>query len=119
MTFQQLEAKITRNSKKIAFDIATSFHARVSTAPVVSGDLRAAWKTKRTMDGAVVSNHMCYAPRIWNGRPFNTPVDCEYQKDDETAKKVKQIGAQVPQGLHPIYTEYKKKYLQKIIRIDL
>ena len=93
MTFDQLETLITKNAKKISFKVSGDFMAKVAQSPVDSGDLKNAWKQSSINGGYSVSNHLIYAPKIWVGKP----------------------GAdtwQMPNGLHPIYTLYKQKYVK-------
>ncbi len=100
MTFAQLEAKLVRNTKKILFDVATDFKSDVSIAPVVSGDLRRDWKVTDVTGGYSVSNNMIYASKIWVGKPgANT--------------------WQVPNGLFPIYSKYKRILITKIEGVNL
>ena len=98
MTWEQLELLMQRNVKKVILTIANDFQSKVSEAPVVSGDLRGAWRVVEVKDGYAVVNHMEYAPKIWVGKPSAPDT------------------WQVPMGLHPIYTRYKEKYKTAIIK---
>ncbi len=98
MTFKQFESKVFKNAMKVAFDTATGFKADVSKAPVVSGDLKRDWQTRRTSEGYAVSNNMVYAPKIWIGKP-SAP---------DTWK--------VPNGLHPIYLMWQKKFVNSMAK---
>jgi len=102
MTFKQLEAKLIKNSMQVLFDVSSDFLVEVSKAPVVSGDLKRDWRHSNIVNGFAVTNNMVYAPKIWVGAPNGLAKNW-----------------QVPNGLHPIYTKYRKILISEMKKVDL
>jgi len=117
MTWEALEARIGTKAKKVLFDGASGFKADIMGSPVVSGDLKNAYRMREIKDGYKVTNHLCYAARIFIGAPYNTSVDCG-KADKKSGVKRKSIGAQVPQGFYPllkVWEEITTKKMKKVL----
>jgi len=107
MTWEALEARINKKAKKVLFDGASGFKADIMGSPVVSGDLKNAYRIREIKGGYKVTNHLCYAARIFIGAPYNTDVDCG-KADKKSGVKRKSIGAKVPEGFYPLLKTWDK-----------
>lgn len=95
MTWGQVEAKIAKKGMKILSKHSQDFATDVKASPVVSGDLKKAWRWKPDKTGFSVTNHLVYAPGIFIGAPY---------------------GRQVPAGFYPILKATDKRIKEDMKR---